>query len=569
MNFNLEFDTKYYILTIMKKYLFIAVLLGVFAYGKLDACTNLLITKGATVDGSVILSYTADAGGFMEPLYFHEGGTHKEGEMVEIREWDSGWLKYLGKISQVKETYRVVGNMNEYQLTIGETTFGGRDELVDTTGIIDYGSLIYITLQRAKTAREAIKVMTDLVAEYGYHSSGESFSICDPNEVWILEMISKGKIEKGAVWVARRIPDGYIAAHANKARIDEIIEGNPDVCLYSPDVITFAERMGYYDKSKGIPFSFAEVYDPATPSSLFACEGRVWSLYRRSSPSLNLKPDYFRAVKGAEKYPLYIKPDKLLSLTDITNLMRDHFQGTEFDMTKGVAAGPFGNPYRWKPLYFKIEGDTTPYAWERPISTQQTAWSFIAQMRSNMPREIGGLFWYGVDDTYSTCYTPLYCCITEPPAPYKDVDVTKFNFNSASWVFNLVGNIAYNMYSYIIQDIQEEQKRIENKFFAFQKPIENAALELHKTDKNMAIEYLTNYSKNQADYTLNCWKELWEKLVVKYNDRYINNVNATGNEAGRSPKGPGYGNDFFKQVTKERPGYYEMKWKEPVKSKKK
>ena len=553
----------------MKKYLFIVVLCLVFVNIKSNACTNFLVTKGASVDGSAFLTYTADAGGFMEPLYFHEGGTHADGEMIEIKEWDSGWLKFLGKISQVKETYRVVGNMNEYQLAIGETTFGGRDELHDSTAIMDYGSLIYIALQRAKTAREAIKIMTDLVAEYGYYSGGESFSICDPNEVWILEMISKGKIEKGAVWVARRIPDGFVAAHANKARIDEVIEGKPDECLYAPDVISFAERMGYYDRSKGIPFSFADAYDPATPSSLFACEGRVWSLFRRTSPSLNLQPDYFRAVKGAAKYPLYIKPDKLLSLPDVASLMRDHFQGTEFDMTKGFAAGPYGNPYRWKPLRFKIDGDTTEYAWERPISTQQTAWSFIAQMRSTMPREVGGVFWYGVDDTYSTCYTPLYCCLTEVPAPFKDANVTKFNFNSATWIFNLVGNLAYNMYSHIIKDIQVEQKRIENKYYTFQKPIENAALELHKTDKNLAVEYLTSYSKNQSDYTLKCWTELWEKLVVKYNDRYINDVNKEGNEAGRSPGSAGYGNDFFKQVVKDRPGYYEMKWKEPVKSKKK
>jgi len=504
----------------------------------------------------------------MEPLYFHPGGTHTVGDMIDIYEWDSGWLKYLGKIAQVKQTYRVVGNMNEHQLTIGETTFGGRKELRDSTGIMDYGSLIYITLQRAKNAREAIKIMTDLVAEYGYHSGGESFSLCDPNEVWILEMISKGTIEKGAVWVARRIPDGYISAHANQARIDSVIEGNPDICLFSPDVISFAERMGYYDRSKGIPFSFAEAYDPPTPSSLFACEGRVWSLFRRSAPSLNLQPDYFRAVKGAKRYPLYIKPDKHLTLSDVADLMRCHFQGTEFDMTKGIAAEPYGNPYRWKPLRFKLEGDTTEYAWERPISTQQTAWSFIAQMRSHLPNEIGGVFWYGLDDTYSTCYIPLYCCITEVPAPFKEADVTKLNLNSASWVFNLVGNIAYNMYSIIIKDIQVEQKRIENKFFTFQKPIENAALELLKADRNLAIEYLTSYSKNQSDYALKCWYELWENLVVKYNDRYINDVKAPGNEAGRSPKSSYYPDDFLRKVIKERPGYYDMRWKEPVKSKK-
>jgi dipeptidase len=529
------------------------------------ACTNFLITKGATEDGSTMLTYTADAGGFMEPLYFHPGGKQDENSMIEIREWDSGWLKLLGKIKQVSETYRVVGNMNEYQVSIGETTFGGRENLKDTNGIMDYGNLIYIALQRAKTAREAIKIMTDLVAEYGYASSGESFSIVDPNEVWIMEMIAKVG-EKGAVWVARKIPDGYISAHANKARINEIIENNPEECLYSPDVITFAEKMGYYDKASGKPFSFADAYDPATPSGLFACEGRVWSLFNRSAPSLNLSPDYFRGVIGAEQYPLYIKPDQKLSLKKVFSLMRDHFEGTEFDMTKGLVAEPFGNPYRWKPLGFKIEGDTTEYAWERPISTQQTAFSFVAQMRNNMPREIGGVLWYGVDDTYSTVYNPLYCCITEAPATFLNADIAKFDMNSAVWMFNLVANLAYQKYSYVIKDIQIEQTKLEDKYLAYQGVTEKAALELYNTNQELAIQYLTEYSNMQTENTMAAWTKLWEKLVMKYNDGYVNDVEK---DAGRAPGGVGYGNDFFKRVVKERPGYYEMKWKKPVKSKKK
>jgi len=545
-----------------------------------NACTNLLVTKGASVDGSTMLTYTADANGFMEPIYFHAGGKQDTTVMLEIREWDSG--KLLGKIKQVPETYRVVGNMNEHQLTVGETTFGGREELKDTNAIMDYGSLIYISLQRAKTAREAIKIITDLVAEYGYYSGGESFSLVDPNEVWIMEMISKGTHGKGAVWVARRIPDGYIAAHANKARITNIIENDPDNCLYSPDVIDFAIRMGYYNPASGKPFSFEAAYDPATPSSLFACEGRVWSLYRRSAPSLNLSPDYFRAVIGAEPYPLYIKPDKKLSLQDVFSLMRDHFQGTEFDMTKGIAAGPYGNPYRWKPLRFKIEGDTTLYAWERPISTQQTAWSFVAQMRSHLPREIGGVLWYGVDDTYSTVYVPLYCCITTPPPAFMNADVARFDLNSMSWMFNLVANKAYSMYSYIIKDIQKEQARIESGFLLHQEMMENAFLGLLKDNRirenikdwkhpeikdnrDLVISGLTNYSNDAAARTLQDWRKLWEYLVMKYNDLYINDVHK---DIGRSPFGQGYGDDFFKQVIRERPGYYEMKWKQPVKSKK-
>ena len=530
------------------------------------ACTNFLVTKGASADGSTMLTYTADAGGFMEPLYFHAGGKQDTTVMLEIWDWESGWAKLLGKIKQVPVTYRVVGNMNEHQLTIAETTFGGRDALKDSTGVMDYGNLMYIALQRAKTAREAIKIITDLVAEYGYYSKGESFSLVDPNEVWIMEMISKGTVEKGAVWVARKVPDGYVAAHANKARITNIIENNPDVCLYSPDVVSFAIRMGFYDPASGKPFSFADAYDPATPESLFACEGRVWSLYRRSAPSLNLSADYFRAVVGAEPYPLYIKPDNKLSVKDVFSLMRCHFQGTEFDMTKGLAAEPYGNPYRWRPLRFKITGDNTQYAWERPISTQQTAFSFVAQMRSSLPREIGGVLWYGVDDTYSTVYVPLYCCMLEPPPAFTNADAAKFDFNSAVWIFNLVANIAYGMYSHIMPDIQAEQSRLENNFLIQQGPIENAALGIYQANRDLAVEFLTNYSNGQTMSMMQSWTKLWEYLVMKYNDRYINDVTK---ELGRAPGIPGYGDDFLRRVVRERPGYYEMKWKQPVRSKRK
>lgn len=533
---------------------------------KLSACTNFIVTKGASADGSSMLTYTADAGGFMEPLYFHPGGKHNENDSISVYEWDSGWSKYLGKIKQVAQTYRVVGNMNEWQLSIAETTFGGREELVDTTGIMDYGSLIYFTLQRAKTAAEAIQILTSLANEYGYHSSGESISIVDPNEAWILEIIGKGQIEKGIVWVAKKVPDGHVSAHANKARIRHL-SNNKEECLYSHDVVSFAEKMGYYDKSKNQEFSFADAYDPAEPSSLFACEGRVWSLYRRSAPSLNLSADYFRAVVGAEPYPFSIAPDKKLDLKAVAALMRDHFEGTEFDMTKGIAAEPFGNPYRWKPLGFKLEGDTnTLYYWDRPISTQQTAFSFIAQMRNFLPREIGGILWYGVDDTYTTVYNPIYSSISRVPACFMIADIANFDLNSAIWMFNLVANIAYTKYSYVVKDIQAVQERLENKYFAYQPAIEKAALELYKSDPNLAIEYLTEYSIAQATNTMENWTELWRQLVMKYNDGYINDVTK---DSGRNPKGVGYGNDFFKKVIKERPGYYEMKWKQPVKSKKK
>lgn len=543
----------------MDKKLAILIFLVIFTISnfKSNACTNLLVTKGATKDGSTLITYNADAGGFMEPFYYRQAQDYPAGSTVEVYEWDSG--KFLGKIKQVTHTYQVVGNMNEHQVSIGETTFGGREELHDSTAVVDYGSLMYLALQRAKTAREAIKIMGELVAEYGYYSSGESFSVADPNEVWILEMISKGMVEKGAVWAAIRIPDGYISAHANQSRIQDFDMKDKENVMCSPDVVKFAEKMKFYDPKKDGAFSFQKAYAPANPGALLYCEGRVWSLFRRAAPSLNLSSDYWRAVEGANPYPLYIKPDQKLTVKDAESLMRDHFEGTEYDMTKGVAAGPFGNPYRWKPLGWKLTGDTlNEYGWERPISTQQTAFTFVAQMRSFMPREIGGCFWYGVDDTYSTVYIPLYCSMSKPPAPFVGGSITKFDITKGFWVFNLVANLAYTKYNYIIKDIQEVQSKLENKFLASQTAVETAAADLYKTDKDLAIDYLTDYSANQAQNTVDRWRELWENLVVKYNDGYINDVNV---EHGRHPKGVGYGDEFFKQVIKDKPGYYDVKWK--------
>lgn len=539
-------------------------LLLIFAF-TLEAypCTNFLVTKGASADGSTMISYSADAGGFMEPLYYAPAAKHPEVSWVDIYEWDSG--KHLGKIKQVPETYKVIGNMNEYQVAIGETTFGGREELRDTNAIMDYGSLMYIALQRAKTAREAIRVMTELVAEYGYYSSGESFSIADPEEVWMMEMISKGPYEKGAVWVAVRIPDGYVAAHANQARIRQFPLNDPENCMYAPDVISFAIERGYYNPKQG-PFSFADAYCPLEPSGLLFCEGRVWSLFRRAAPSLNLSSDYWRAYEGEEPYPLYIKPDKKLTPQDVMNLMRDHFNDTEFDMTKGLAAEPFGNPYRWKPLVFKITGDTTTYAWERPISTQQTAFSFVSQSRSFLPREIAGVFWYGVDDTYSTVYVPLYVgAMNDIPKCFKGGSIKELDLNSAFWIFNLVANLAYTKYSYIIKDIQVVQKRLESKYEMYQPIIEKAAIELYQKDKASAMQFLSDYSLNESQKMFDEWFALWKQLVVKYNDGYINDVNV---DNGRHPKGVGYGDEFFNRVVKERPGYYEVKMKKKKDKKK-
>jgi dipeptidase len=524
-------------------------------------CTNLLVTKGASADGSTMITYNADAGGFMEPLYYLPAATWGDNDSLEVHDWDTG--KYLGKIKQVKQTYLVVGNMNEYQVAIGETTFTGLTELRDTNGIMDYGSLMRITLQRSKTAREAIKVMTDLVAKYGYYSTGESFSIADAEEVWMLEMIGKGGKEKGAVWVAVKIPDGYIAAHANQARIRNFPLNDPNNCIYSKDVISFAQKNGYYDPKKDGEFSFADIYNPLEPGGLLFCEGRVWSLFRRAAPKANLSPDYWRAVEGATPYPLYIKPDNKLKVSDVIDLMRDHFNDTPWDLTKGLAAEPYGNPVRWKPLGFKLAGDTVnAYGWERPISTQQTAFAFVSQSRSWLPREIGGVFWYGVDDNYTNVYVPLYCSMTAPPPSSQGYSIKDFSLNSAFWVFNLVANLAYTKYSYIIKDIQEVQSELENKFTISQNAIDKAAVELYNIDKNLAIDFLTDYSVSQFEQTVNRWRKLWEHLVVKYNDGYINDVNVEG---GRHPKGVGYGDEFFRRVVKERPEYYDVKMKKELK----
>lgn len=532
------------------------IILIVLGYSTLIPCTNLLVTKGATTDGSTMITYAADAGGFMERLFYLPEQKHESGEMLEVHDWDTG--KYLGKIEQVPHTYRVVGNMNQHQLTIGETTFTGLDKYRDTTGIIDYGSLMRITLQRAKTAREAIKVIEELTSKYGYYSTGESFSIADPNEVWIMDIHPKGVGNKGIVWVARKIPDGYIAAHANQSRIRKIIKNDPENCLYSDDVITFAEKEGIAAEYNG-EFSFADTYNPLDPGGVLYCEGRVWRFFTLAAPSQNLSEDYWRAVEGADPYPLFIKPDSKISVKDLQTWMRDHFEGTEYDMTKGLAAGPYGCPYRWKNLSWKLESATTKkFGWERPISTQQTAWSYVAQMRSFLPDEIGGVLWYGVDDAATSCYVPLYSSLQSAPKPYIVGSIKDFTWESMFWVFNLVANKAYTMYSYISKDIVKVQQNYEDKFLAYQPQLEKAAAELFKTNPELAASFLSDYSIANAERVHKEWKSLWEYITVKYNDGYMNDVTK---DEGRAPEGVGYEQKFLEQVVKERPGYYDVEWK--------
>ncbi len=484
------------------------------------ACTNLIVGKAASVDGSVIVSYSADSFGTFGHLYHSPAATHKQGEMLDIYEWDTG--RYLGQIKQVPKTYNVIGNINEFQVTIGETTFGGRQELADSTGIIDYGSLIYIALQRSSTAREAIQVMTDLVKEYGYYSEGESFTVADPNEAWILEMIGKGPGVRGAVWVAVRVPDDCIAAHANQSRIHKFNMDDKENCIYSPDVISFAREKGYFN-GMNRDFSFAEAYNPLDFGGLRYCEARVWSFYRRHNAEMN---QYLSYIKGetSEPMPLYVKPDKKVSVQDIQQDMRDHYEGTPLDMTKDLGAGAYQSPYRPSPLSFKVDGQE--YFNERPISTQQAAFTFVSQMRGNLPNVVGGVLWFGMDDANMIAYTPVYCCTTEvPPCYAKGVaDGVTFSWNSAFWVCNWVSNMIYPRYGLMIDDLREVQKQTEEGFFTAQEEVESKALEMYKENPGKAKEYLTSYTVQTAQNMLDGWKKLGEFLIVKYNDLVVKRV---------------------------------------------
>lgn len=505
-----------------------------------NSCTNFIVTKGASVDGSVMVTYTADSFGFYGELYHYPAAVYQNGAWLEIYEWDTG--KYLGRIPQASVTYNVIGNMNEHQVVIGETTFGGREELVNSKGIIDYGSLMYIALQRSKTAREAIKVMTELVNEYGYYSSGESFSIADANEAWIMEMIGKGEGNKGAVWVAVRIPDGYISGHANQSRITTFSLNDPENCLYSPDVISFAREKGYFD-GKDSEFDFSAAYAPLDFGAIRFCDARVWSLFRRCNPGMDKYISYIRG-ESLDRMPLYIKPDKKLSVHDVMNLMRDHYQGTELDMTKGIAAGPYNMPYRWRPLTWKYNGEE--YFNERPISTPQTGFSFVSQARSQMPREVGGVLWFGVDDTYFTVYTPMYASMTRVPYNFSHGvgSMSQFTWDSAFWVFNFVANFSYPRFSVVIDDVKKVQNELEGKYLAQQENVEATALSLLKNSRGEAIEYLTNHSLQSAGITYSSWKKLGENLILKYMD-------GVAKTEFFKPKNIGYPDEFKKMIVEE------------------
>ncbi|MDR3251081.1 MAG: C69 family dipeptidase [Tannerella sp.] len=514
------------------------------------ACTGLLVGKKASTDGSVMISYAADSHSLYGEMYHWPAATWAKGSFLDVVEWDTG--KPLGKILQAEQTYSVIGNMNEYQLAITESTFGGRRELVDTLGIMDYGSLIYIALQRAKTAREAIKVMTGLVAEYGYYSGGESFSIADKDEAWIMEMVGKGIGNKGALWVAIRIPDDCISAHANQSRIQQIPFDDKENCYYSPDVVSFAREKGYFT-GKDKDFSFAKAYCPYDFGGLRACEARVWSFFRKYDKSMDKYEAFIKGDATKTPMPLYIKPDRKLSVQDVQNCMRDHFEDTDLDMTKDAGAGPYKSPYRWRPMNFKVDGGE--YFNERAIATQQTGFIIVPQMRNWLPDAIGGILWFGVDDADMAVFTPVYCSVKTVPECYRvgNGDLNTFSWTSAFWMHNWVANMAYNKYSFMIKDIRTVQKELEDNYRNTVPLIDKAASELYGKDPGEVRNFLTWYSSVTADEATSRWKQLGEYLIVKYMDGNVKKEengqfkrNAYGLPA--YPDFPGYDEEYYRSI---------------------
>ena len=514
------------------------------------ACTGLLVGKNASADGSVMISYSADSHTLYGELYYWPAADHAAGSMRQITEWDSG--KPLGQIPEVAHTYAVIGNMNEHALAITESTWGGREELMDPNGLMDYGSLIYVTLQRAKTAREAIEVMTTLAKEYGYASSGESISIADKNEAWVLELVSKGKYGKGAVWVAMRIPDNAISAHANQSRIQQIKFNDPENCLYAPDVIDFARERGFY-KGSDRDFSFQKAYNPYTPGGLRGCEARVWAFFNKFSDNMQ---QYERFVMGDEKaskpMPLYVVPNRKLSVADVRDMMRDHYEGTPMDMTKDVGAGPYAVPYRWRPMTFEVDGQT--YVNERAIATQQTGFVLVAQLRPNLP-DAFSILWFGVDDANTALFTPVYCSSLRTPECYRvgNGDMMHFSWTSAFWIHNWVANMAYARYAPMMKDIRPVQQQLEQSFDKIVSEIDQQALAIYQQDPMKAREVLTTFSCETADYATHRWKKLGEYLLVKYMDGNMKkeeNGQFKTNGYGMSdmPYFPGYDKAYYERI---------------------
>ena len=530
-----------------------------------DACTNIIVTKGASKDGSVMVTYSADSHVLYGELYRTPAADHAPGTMLKIFDWDSG--RYMGQIPQIAHTYSTIGNMNEHQLIITETTFGGLSQLRDKDAIMDYGSLIYVTLQRAKTAREAIDTLTSLANEYGYASSGESFTIADKNEVWILELIGKGSkivngknVNKGAVWVAVRIPDGYISSHANQARIRQFPLDDPDNCIYSPDVISFAKNEKLY-KGKDADFSFADVYNPLDFSGMRGCEARVWSAFNRFADGMDEYVEYAMGHDTSKRMPLYVKPKARISVKELADMMRDHYEDTPMDMRYDIGAGGHELPYRWRPMTFTCDG--VEYTNERAIATQQTGFWLLGQARSWLPDEVGGILWFGVDDANTCVYVPVFNGGTAVPHEFAvgNGDLYNLSWESAFWINNYVANQAYYRYSQMIPDIRRVQNAIEDTFEAEMPDLEKEIAAMNAGD---AASRLNDYTASRTtDYTRR-YKALGDYLFVKYMD---GNVKREKNgEFERTPEGmpeypmfPGYDERYYRSIAKDPSGGERLK----------
>ena len=538
------------------------VLLFISCAGYASACTNFIVGKNASADGSVFCTYSADSYGLYAHLRHYPAGTHAKGEVVKIYDYDTNVCH--GEIPQAPVTYNVVGNINEYQVSIGETTFGGREEMVDTTGIIDYGSLMYITLQRSKSAREAISVMTSLVEKYGYCSEGETFTICDPNEAWIMDMMGAPGSKPGVVWVAIRIPDDAICAHANQSRITTFNQKDKENVLYSKNVIKYARQKGWFN-GKDSEFSFNAAY--AAPDFLGrrVCEARVWSFFRHFSNDMDR---YLPYVEGKGEYteamPLWIIPNRKLTLQDVQECMRDHFEGTPFSLDSDMGQGIWEMPYRPTPLYYKVDGKK--YFNERPTSTQQTGFTYVAQLRSFLPREVGGVLWFGNDDSNMIAYTPIYCCSTRVPECYDapGADAVTFSDKSAFWVCNWVSNMVYPRYSMLFPSLREVRDSLERRYFSLQQAVERKAIRLlAESNDGSGVEYLTQYSVDKAQDMLECWRNLATYLIVKYNDMAVKPEK--NGKFQRTPEGlgadvvrPGYSEKVARELIKQTGDRYAM-----------
>ena len=524
---------------------------GVLSHFTSEACTSLIAAPGATDSGSSMITYAADSHVLYGELYEKKGGKHAPGTMLQIVDWDT--QEHRGEIPEVEVTYNRIGNMNEHGVTIGESTWACRPEL-EGSGMIDYGSLIYIALERAKTAREAIDVMTGLVNKYGYASEGESFSIADPNEVWIMEMVGKGKTDPGAVWVARRIPDNAISGHANHSRIHNFPLNDKENTLYSKDVIKFARNQGYFT-GKDKEFDFSRAYAVYDMGALRGCDARVWSYFNRFATK-GVMDEYLPWIlegKG-EPMPLWIVPEKKISATDMKWMMRDHFEGTPLDMTKDIGAGPFDVPYRWRPMEYEVDGNK--YTHERAIATQQTGFSFVSDMNKTRPEAMKGILWFGTDDANTSVYIPIFNSTVT--APYEvsegNGDMLTLSWDALFWVTNYVANQAYNRYSQMISDIREVQSSLENGMIA---DVAKAEKQIASMPYEQQAEVLDKISKEWASKCTKDYKQLGDKLFVRYMDGNIKPLNEDGTFARTKtgvpvqPKFGGYNQRYFKSIVDE------------------